>query len=55
MKRLLVIGQCFAPEVPEKMATAVLAARRIERMKNAPREGGATVKNEGRCNALRTA
>ena len=55
MSRLMVIGQCSAREVPEKIANAVLAARMIERMKNAPLEGGATVKNEGRCSALRTA
>ena len=30
MKRLLVIGQCLAREVPEKMAAAVEAARNIE-------------------------
>lgn len=52
MKRLLVIGQCLAREVPEKMADAVLAARIIERKKNAPLEGGATLKHDGRCNAL---
>ena len=54
MKRLLVIGQCLAREVPEKMVAAVLAARNVDRTKNAPLEGGAPTKLEGRCNALRT-
>ncbi len=46
----------MAPEVPEKIADAALAARMIERMrtKNAPLEGGATMKHEGRSNALQT-
>lgn len=55
MKRLLVIGQCLAREAPEKMADAVLAARIVERTNNASREGGATLKHEGRSNALQTA
>ena len=55
MKRLLVIGQCLAREVPDKIAAAVLAARIVERTNNAPREGGATLKHEGRSNALQTA
>lgn len=52
--RLLVVGQCLARDVPARISAAVSAARMIERIKNAPREGGETESGApGRCNALK--